>query len=66
MEVLFAKPNVRVLVNTKITGFETDDGAMKGVCVEDRITGEKQTIACDGLFEAIGLIPENEPFKDLA
>ena len=66
MEVLFAKPNVRVLVNTKITGFETADGAMKGVCVEDRITGEKQTIACDGLFEAIGLIPENEPFKDLA
>jgi thioredoxin reductase (NADPH) len=27
---------------------------------------ETQQIACDGLFVAIGLIPENEPFAGLA
>ena len=34
--------------------------------VEDRTSGQTQQISCDGLFVAIGLIPENEPFADLA
>ena len=39
---------------------------LKAVKVENRKTGEQQEIACDGLFVAIGLIPENEPFQALA
>ena len=33
---------------------------------ETLLPGETRDIACDGLFVAIGLIPENEPFKELA
>ncbi len=65
-DVLFAKDNVRSFTNVKITELRTDDGEFKGVSVEDRTSGTSQTIDCDGLFVAIGLIPENEGFKDLA
>lgn len=65
-EVLFAKDNVRSFTNVKITALLTEDDVFKGVTVEDRTDGASQNIECDGLFVAIGLIPENEGFKDLA
>ena len=33
--------------------------------MRDEKTGELQTVALDGLFVAIGLVPQNEPFADL-
>ncbi len=65
-DVLFARPNVRGITNLKIDRLITDGGELRGVSVSDRTTGASQDIACDGLFVAIGLIPENEPFADLA
>jgi len=65
-EVLFGKPNVKAWTNVKINRLITEQGELRGVETEDRTSGEKQTISCDGLFVAIGLIPENEPFKELA
>ena len=65
-DVLAARGNVRAICETKIDGLLTEDGALKGVAISRRTTGEKQEVACDGLFVAIGLIPENEPFKALA
>ena len=64
-EVLFARENVKALTGVKITGLRTQNGALTGVEIEDG-GGQKQAIPCDGLFVAIGLIPENEPFRDLA
>ncbi len=72
-EVLFAKENVRAYTNVKINRLLTADGALCGVEIEGRgdapcqeLSPSKQEIACDGLFVAIGLIPENEAFADLA
>ena len=65
-DVLLSRPNVRAITNLKINALVTEGGALRGVAVEDRTTGAQQTVACDGLFVAIGLIPENEPFKALA
>ena len=65
-DVLFAKPNVRAFTGVSVVGFETAAGEMTGVVIENKKTGERQTVSCDGLFVAIGLIPENEPFKELA
>ena len=65
-DILFARPNVRALSDVKINRLLTADGALHGVEIEGRSSGEKQEIACDGLFVAIGLIPENKPFADLA
>ncbi len=65
-QVLFARSNVRAMTGMKITGLKTENGALCGVEVEERASGAAQTIPCDGLFVAIGLIPENEPYRDLA
>ena len=65
-EVLFSRPNVKGITNLKINGLLKNGEALCGVAVEDRTTGEKQEISCDGLFVAIGLIPENQAFAQLA
>ena len=64
--MLFARENVKAFTGVKITGLLTENGALTGVQIEGRGDGQTQTVPCDGLFVAIGLIPENEPFKGLA
>ena len=65
-DALAAKGNVRLVCDTKIKGLVTEGGALRGVEIEDRSSGEKRVVDCDGLFVAIGLIPENGPFEALA
>ena len=65
-EVLFSKPNVRKYTDMKITGLEVDGETLVAVLAENKVSGEAMRFPCDGLFEAIGLIPENEAFADLA
>ena len=65
-EVLFARANVRAFTGVKIDSLLTEGGELTGVVIEKRGSAEIQEIACDGLFVAIGLIPENEPFRELA
>ena len=65
-DALLARDNVSVKAGVKITALETDgEGALTGVTVTDA-AGEAKTVPCDGLFVAIGLIPENDAFGDLA
>lgn len=65
-EVLFSRPNVKGFTNVTINGLLQDENGLSGVAVENKETGEKTEISCDGLFVAIGLIPENEAFASLA
>lgn len=65
-EILFSRSNVEKRTGVKITALETDSGELRGVTVEPREGGAGETVACDGLFVAIGLIPENDAFSDLA
>ena len=64
--ILFSRDNVRAYTNTAIVSYHVGDNGLDGVEIADRTTGEKQLIPCDGLFIAIGLIPENEPYRELA
>ena len=65
-ELLFAKPNVKKFTDMKITGLEKNGETLVAVLAENKVTGEAMRFPCDGLFEAIGLIPENEAFAGLA
>lgn len=65
-EVLFARPNVSAYTNTAIKSLISGDDGLCGVEIADRTTGKASRIDCDGLFIAIGLIPENEAFANLA
>ena len=63
-EAVFSHHNVETHVSVKVTGYVTQDGRIKGVSyIED---GEEKTAACDGVFLAVGLIPNNGPFASLA
>ena len=63
-EVLFARPNVSALTEVKFDGLVTEGGELRGVEITRQ--GQKKTVVCDGLFVAIGLIPENDAFAPLA
>jgi thioredoxin reductase (NADPH) len=63
-KVLFSRPNVKALTGVKITRLLKDGDSLCGV--EITRDGQTEQITCDGLFVAIGLIPENEAFAGLA
>ncbi|MBE6818862.1 MAG: FAD-dependent oxidoreductase [Ruminococcaceae bacterium] len=65
-KVLFARENVKAITGVKIEALVAEGGEFKGVEFTKSESGTRETIACDGLFVAIGLIPENEPFENLA
>ena len=64
--ILRSRPNVTIETDRKIVGVEAGPDGLTGVTVENRLTGDRRTIPSDGLFIAIGLIPEHGPFEALA
>ncbi len=64
--ILRSRSNVTIETNCKIVGVQAGNHGLTGVTVADRITGAERTIPAEGLFIAIGLIPENGPFASLA
>ena len=65
-DALFQKANVKLMTGVRITALRQEGGALKGVAVLEKATGKEQTLPCDGLFVAIGLIPRNQAFSSLA
>ncbi len=65
-EILAGRDNVRVITNVRFTKLLKDGDTFRGVEIEDRVSGGKQEILCDGMFEAVGMLPQNEAFADLA
>lgn len=61
---LRAKNNVEILLGTVVDGILGED-ALNGVRLRREATGEISELSLDGLFIAIGLIPQNEPFREL-
>ncbi len=65
-ELLLARENVSARTGVRIVDLEMNEEVqLTGVTVETA-DGARETIACDGLFVAIGLIPENEAFRNVA
>ena len=65
VRALEAKPNVRIIYNTVLTGFDTENGALTGVKLHNTADNTEFTEAVDGLFVAIGHAPENKPFESV-
>ena len=65
-DLLFARENVSSRTGVQIVDLEMDENVqLTGVTIENA-DGSRETIACDGLFIAIGLIPGNENFRNVA
>ena len=52
---------VEILWNSRVTALR-HEGKLTGVELEDTKTGEKRELACDGLFVAIGRVPDTALF----
>lgn len=50
--------NLEFVWNKQIDSLDTTDGHLSGIQMTDRVTGEHSSLPCDGLFVAIGRIPD--------
>ena len=62
---LLSRQNVRALTGTTIEEIVTEEGTLRGLKLRKKATDEVIELLCDGLFVAIGLIPENGAFSSL-
>lgn len=63
-EQLLSRSNVETHVNTKVLEYVTSDRKLTGVKYSEN--GEEKIVNCDGVFLAVGLIPDNKPFTNVA
>lgn len=61
-EQLEAKPNVEIILGTVVDEFYGQNGELGGVKTKKVSGGTVSELPVDGVFVAIGLIPQNEPF----
>ncbi|MDD6061276.1 MAG: FAD-dependent oxidoreductase [Oscillospiraceae bacterium] len=62
LEILRAKDNVSFLTETVVAELQGET-ALEAITLDKN--GEKSTLTVDGIFVAIGQVPENEPFASL-
>ena len=65
VEKLRNKPNVVFVLNSTVKELQGED-RISGIVVEDKFTKETRTISVDGLFIAIGQMPDNTAFAGWA
>jgi len=62
-EQVYAKENIEVILDTVVDSIKDGD-VFTGITVKNT-AGDVSEITADGMFIAIGLVPQNEPFADL-
>lgn len=66
VDALNARENIRSILGTVISGYEADGGELRALRLFHEKSGQRSELPVDGLFLAVGLIPENEIFSSLA
>ena len=64
-EILQKRGNVEIVTGTVVSAI-ADTPEFSGITVERTVDGTRTELALDGMFVAIGLVPENEAFAKLA
>lgn len=65
MEVLKAKENVEYIFSTVVEGYEGEE-ELKAIRLHNTETDSHSKLEIDGIFLAIGTVPENAPFAKVA
>ena len=63
-EQLEAKDNVEIILGTVLDAYK-GESELQGVVIKNVASGDTAEIALDGLFLAVGLVPQNEVFADV-
>lgn len=61
---LFALPNVEVLWNRKVKEIRGED-MVENLLLEETLQGGEETLEVNGVFIAVGILPDTEAFRDL-
>ena len=64
VRALEQKPNVKMIFDTVVEGFESNN-VLTGVKLHNTKTDERSSLSLDGLFVAIGHAPENQAFESI-
>ena len=64
-EILRKRENVEIILGTVVDSIKDGD-SFSGITVKRVADGAKTELELDGMFVAIGLVPENEPFESVA
>ncbi|MEA4896256.1 MAG: FAD-dependent oxidoreductase [Oscillospiraceae bacterium] len=64
-KALLGRPNVRAYTGTAIEEIITGESGFSGLRLRKKSSGKTTELSCDGLFVAIGLIPENSAYSGL-
>ncbi len=65
LDQLKQKDNVSFITSSVVDALNGDD-ELTGITIRNTDTNETTDLAVDGIFVAIGQVPENEPFKSVA
>ena len=63
-EILRKRTNVEIIYGTTVEAIHGND-VFGGIVIKNTATGEKTRLDLDGMFIAIGQVPENEAYKNL-
>ncbi len=65
LQILEAKDNVDMILDTVVVGLDSTNGELSSITVKNTKTDVTQTLNFDGMFIAIGQVPENKAFEPL-
>lgn len=64
LERIKARDNVELVLNSRVVELLGDE-MVSGVVVENTIDGKRSELSCQGVFVAIGQMPDNERFRNM-
>lgn len=64
-DTLAKRNNVEIITGSVISSIN-DTPEFSGITIEKTATGDKTKLSLDGMFVAIGLVPENDAFENVA
>lgn len=64
VQALKEKENIIMVMDSVVTDI-IGEGKVEGVLVKNKVTEEKQTLSVQGLFVAVGQMPDNERFSNV-
>ena len=65
VDIIESKNNIDYILGATVKEF-IGDNELKGIIIRNEKNGEESEFFCNGVFEAIGLAPENDAFKNVA
>ena len=65
LNLLEKKDNVEFITSSVVCGLDGEN-TLSAIKIKNTETNEEKTIFVDGIFVAIGQVPENEPFRSVA